>query len=485
MSVTIEDSYGKQTKIKVTPSTTMKEVVQEYCKQKNIESTSATLLHNRKPLDLSLPFRLTGLQNNAKLMVGRRANDVVPLCTIALQLADGSRVQDRFQTDYSLWQVLLGFEEAGVKSGKVLNLTKLMEAQAPSDEKRTGLARLSKAKPGPIGWMQPVLTLLNKRFDSIAELNSTTLQFLGASGSCLIRVTFVWTSETEPPTVEAQAAVATPKVVAASSSSSSSLSSKETKSNGNDNNGEVRPIKTQKTTEESPLTTDADDSGAVVDAVVPEDRNGVVFEPTESPFNAANFEVPDDFYNLGAQDLALLKTIAGKPDEPLMTREFREKKQIAAYSKFSKTNIRVRFPNRWELQGTFLASEGTMDLIEFVGKYLSTEEREFVLYTTPPKQNLSNSSFIAQKLMPAAVVYFAWSDQMTDSGPSEYLSAEAMASAAAFGADNQHLTTFSSQKPLDYHAAAASGSGDKGKGKEEAVAKPKKKGVPSWLKLGK
>ena len=133
------------------------------------------------------------------------------------------------------------------------------------------------------------------------------------------------------------------------------------------------------------------------------------------------------------------------------------------------------------MQGTFLGTEGTMELIEFVSQFVVDQdgEREFVLYTTPPKQNLANQTFLKQKLMPAAVVYFAWTDsQAKDS----YLTPEAKASASQLGKDGKHLTTFSNTKPLDYQAAVQASNK---KEKEEAAPKKKKGGVPSWLKLGK
>jgi hypothetical protein len=79
--------------------------------------------------------------------------------------------------------------------------------------------------------------------------------------------------------------------------------------------------------------------------------------------------------------MAALKSTNDK-EEFLMTREYREKKLLANYVKFAKvkesfvflifvqkkfqTNIRVRFPDRYELQATFLSSEGTLHLIDFL-----------------------------------------------------------------------------------------------------------------------
>ena len=189
-------------------------------------------------------------------------------------------------------------------------------------------------------------------------------------------------------------------------------------------------------------------------------------------------EVPDDFYNLGPSDFAALKAAAGKKsDEPLMTREFREKKALATFQKFSKTNIRVRFPNRWELQGTFLSSESTAQLYEFVKKHITHSDRAFELYTTPPKIALPQTSFLRQKLVPAAIVYFSFVDKKEE--VSSYLTEEAMTNLS--GSAKHQLSTFSKQEPVDYTVSKNSNNGPPPKDKGE-----KKKGnAPSWFKLGK
>ena len=465
----------------------MAEVLADFCRQKNMDVASCTLLHRGKPVELSAPFRLTGLANNATLTLGARRSSAVPVATLALQFEDGQRVQAKLLANHTLWQVLLAFETQ--QPG--LALTTRMAPQPPSGE-RKGLAKLMSPKEGPVGWMQPVLTLVNKQFSTVEELTSTTLQSLGVgSGAQLVRVHFEWTPNEAPPKVDATPAalVEAPVVASAAAAAASPVS------NANDNNnvGEA-PAKSQKTADEDNSgELEPEDNVEVVAAKVPEDRNVVVFQPNDTPFNPGMFEVPDDFFNLSAADMSLLKSAAGKGSEEfLMTREFREKKQLAAYSKFAKTNIRVRFPDRWELQGTFLAHEGTMQLIEFVRQYVEGgDEREFLLYTTPPRQNLENKSFLTQKLMPAAVVYFAWIDKKE--GADSYLSDSAKAKSTTLDKTDAHLSTFSSQKPVDYSfeksggpvATASASSSDKGK--EEAAADPKKKkpGMPSWLKMKK
>lgn len=151
-----------------------------------------------------------------------------------------------------------------------------------------------------MGWMQPVLTLLNRQFSGIDELSGATLQSLGlTSGTCLIRVAHVWTPLTTPPEhASLPAAFVAPLVKSSAApekqatgnndnndgNSNNETDTSATKSGG-DSNTQSRPSKSQKTLEES-------EEAAVVDATVPADRNVVVFEPNDNPFNPAKFEIP-------------------------------------------------------------------------------------------------------------------------------------------------------------------------------------------------
>ncbi len=303
-------------KVKVTPAMLMNEVLQEYCKVKGVEKDRATLLHKNKPVDLSAPFRLTGLANNATLTVGQRASTAVPILTVALQLENGARVQAKVQVNNTLWQVLLGFEA----QDSALNLTKLMQHEPAPERKvdffiflskiyfflKKGLLRLTGGKEGPLGWMQPVLTLLNKQFSTVEDLSNTSLQSLGlTSGNCLIRVGHTWTPLTAPPTVSAAPAtllappVATAKPEEAKPEAKTQQKGNDNQegndnNNNNNNNNDVaefakpeavnRPAKSQKTLEEEVQVT----------ATVPADRNVVVFEPNDAPFNPAKFDIPGE-----------------------------------------------------------------------------------------------------------------------------------------------------------------------------------------------
>ena len=55
----------------------------------------------------------------------------------------------------------------------------------------------------------------------------------------------------------------------------------------------------------------------------------------------------------------------------------------------TRSNVRVKFPDGYLLQGTFGAKEQIEDIYQFVTDNLFTgNKREFYLYETPPKKEL-------------------------------------------------------------------------------------------------
>jgi len=110
----------------------------------------------------------------------------------------------------------------------------------------------------------------------------------------------------------------------------------------------------------------------------------------------------------------------GKGKRNINEKKKREELRQKPYLKFKKTNIRIRFPDRYELQGTFDRNENIQQLGVFVSENLAFPDRPFYFYTTPPKIVLSeNESFLSLRLVPAAIVYFSWKD--TTNSPPPYL----------------------------------------------------------------
>ena len=122
-NVYVIDSSFKRTQIKVTPSKPLREILEEACKTRKLNPEGFTLKGaNNKTLDLSQPFRLSGLSAGAKLQLvqASRSPSVV---SVALQLPEsegGGRLSDKFPSSTSLWLVLRKYEDGVAGAAQTL-----------------------------------------------------------------------------------------------------------------------------------------------------------------------------------------------------------------------------------------------------------------------------------------------------------------------------------------------------------------------------
>ena len=103
---------GRRVKIQIGPSGLLVDVLYEACERFGLGDVAPwTLLHNRKPLELSVTFRLSGLAGNATLDLAASGppKDVVIGCS----LADVGTFRATFKSDASLWSIYRHFVEAG------------------------------------------------------------------------------------------------------------------------------------------------------------------------------------------------------------------------------------------------------------------------------------------------------------------------------------------------------------------------------------
>lgn len=180
-SVFVVDSAARRTQIKVTPGKVLREVLEEACRAKKLNPESYTLkTQNNKPVDLSQPFRLSGLSPGAKLQL-TQASRSTGVVSVALQLPEsegGGRFTDKFPSTTSLWLVLRKFEEgvAG-QADRKLNLT---QRGAPSDN--SGAGRLL--------YEQPSINVMSRNIETFTDLQKTLAQLGINGGSILMRLNF-------------------------------------------------------------------------------------------------------------------------------------------------------------------------------------------------------------------------------------------------------------------------------------------------------
>ena len=107
-SITVVCPNGRRQVVKVTPNTNVLEIIEEVCQKQGLVADEYGLLHQRRLLDVTLDFRLTGVANNAQLElkrldVQRKLGDVI----IVLQLEDGTRLSPiTFTPSHSLLAVV-------------------------------------------------------------------------------------------------------------------------------------------------------------------------------------------------------------------------------------------------------------------------------------------------------------------------------------------------------------------------------------------
>lgn len=117
------------------------------------------------------------------------------------------------------------------------------------------------------------------------------------------------------------------------------------------------------------------------------ERSAVLF--TQDAAESANSnELPDTFFDLSVRDIKLLikglRTEAeGTIEQPLMTAKLREmedeQKQLSMLNKYKTVIIRIQFPNRYVLQGTFTPYETIENIMDFVRSYLTKADMDFYL----------------------------------------------------------------------------------------------------------
>lgn len=117
------------------------------------------------------------------------------------------------------------------------------------------------------------------------------------------------------------------------------------------------------------------------------ERNAVVFSLESAKMPIFN-DLPDSFFDLNVRDIKLLikdlrTQMQGTSDQPLLTAQLREleesKERISKLNRYKKAIIRIEFPDRHVLQGTFTPTETIEAVMDFVRTYLATPEIDFVL----------------------------------------------------------------------------------------------------------
>ncbi|KAL4018674.1 hypothetical protein IC575_022290 [Cucumis melo] len=134
---------------------------------------------------------------------------------------------------------------------------------------------------------------------------------------------------------------------------------------------------------------------------------------------AANIELPDSFYTLSVEEVkreAIMRKKKIAESQLLVPKSYKEKQAKAARRKYTRTVIRIQFPDGVVLQGVFSPWEPTSALYEFVSTALKEPCLEFELIHPVgvkrrtiahfPAEEDKSKTLDDEELVPSALVKF-------------------------------------------------------------------------------
>ncbi|NXO17678.1 ASPC1 protein, partial [Oriolus oriolus] len=426
------------------------QVLEEVCRKQGGSPGEYGLKFQRNVLDLSLQWRFARLPNNAKLEmvpVTNRAG-VGTTVRIALQLEDGSRLQDNFLCQQTLWELLNHFakirelmeqhgelspvciymrdeipgkdalekttlKSLGLTGGSAIVRVVMKKCSSSGGEEAVGVmvpcnqptvrrGSMEEAVDVPLPQANTFPKDLDRR-DVAISLNSCTHKqdSIKESHACLEEL---WLSPEPEPTPFApffgdgehlgHSPVAVPSSKLPTTFSSPGGPSKPKKSK----NSQELQKEQEQLVEREPLVCHLDLLEQLPDG--PE-------------------ELPDEFFEVTVDDvrkrLAQLQNERQVPfllkrleEAPLMTKSSRESQLKEKLERYPKVVLRVHFPDRHVLQGFFHPTETVGILRDFVRSHLADAELPFYLFVAPPRIVLNDESLtlFEAKLFPSAVIHF-------------------------------------------------------------------------------
>ncbi|KAI0688102.1 hypothetical protein BC835DRAFT_1419442 [Cytidiella melzeri] len=216
-----------------------------------------------------------------------------------------------------------------------------------------------------------------------------------------------------------------------------------------------------------------------------------VFRPPQTAPTMAPSELPESYFTPTAADLktaqeSLAARTQALVNAPLRTQAMRDEEQKAKLAKYPTTTIRIKFPDRTQLEKAFPSGDRIRSVYAFVRSSLREDVKpvKFVLYQTPPKRELKVSdlkvrdlTLLQLQLAPSSVLHLKFEDESLNHmnipaplDPSVLATAEDLPQPATF--EGPPTTSGPSQeKPLTPVSSGSSSS----KGTAQ---------VPKWLKLG-
>uniref|UniRef100_A0A6J0VB39 Tether containing UBX domain for GLUT4 isoform X1 n=2 Tax=Pogona vitticeps TaxID=103695 RepID=A0A6J0VB39_9SAUR len=454
-AVSVLAPNGRRVTVRVGPSTALLQVLEEVCRKQNFNPNEYDLKFQRTVLDLSLQWRFANLPNNAKLEmvpVSHSRAGTETTVRIALQLEDGSRLQDTFCSTKTLWDILHHFSQTREYVEQHSEISPICIYMRDEVTGKTALEKTSLKSLGLTGG-NAIIRLVTKKANTSSDPAQTESNE-SISKELIAR----------PPSTEDPKSTSVSHAVAFPTSSISSNEpefankcgdkknwSKEFQDDSDEHHPPSESVPSSFVPFEgsgqrlggggSPITvvspvSDVPVSNLPASLSSPSgpskpkksknsqeklkeqkeclEREPIVCHPDlQQPQDSGSQELPDEFFEVTVDDvrkrLAQLQNERKRLEEaPLMTQAQRDAQMKEKLARYPKVVLRIYFPDRHILQGFFDPSETVGALKVFVKSHLADPEMPFYLFITPPRSILNDDSLtlFQANLFPAAVVYF-------------------------------------------------------------------------------
>ncbi|XP_017778494.1 PREDICTED: tether containing UBX domain for GLUT4 [Nicrophorus vespilloides] len=411
---------GRRQPVKVTPNTTILQIIEEACSKQGFNPEEYDIKHHRKILDTTTIVRFSGLPNNALLELTeaqtvRKETEVV----LGLQMEDGSRVMGNFFPTNNLWDVLSKLcpnilisgkefviiymrqelygdqklKETDLKSLGITGGRAMLRIIQRSPEQLKTQANISSPLPSKPTEEKPYIRQI-QRIPSPERPSQDVPK--PDEGSTTQKEEYKETNEDESKPPQMQKKVANINPI-------SFIKLEKRKA--------THGLKTKNQSQQNAKTL----KHSAEDFIFLGERNAMLFS-LETAKTVRSDDLPDDFFELSISDIkSLFKDIKKQRlelnDNPLMTSAMREleesKKQLRQLNHYKRAIIRIQFPSHHVLQGIFTPIETIEDVMNFVKDYLEDTALDFYLFTTPPKEVLTKSSRLIEiNCVPGALLHF-------------------------------------------------------------------------------
>ncbi|XP_044269281.1 tether containing UBX domain for GLUT4 [Tribolium madens] len=432
-TVSVLAPNGRRQTVKCTANTTIMQIIEEVCRKQGFKPEDYDIKHHNKVLDTTISFRFSGLPNNAQLELAtatktRTDSEVI----LAINSESGDRVMGNFQPDDTLWKVLTNLcpnikpddnpvlvymrneiygdnlqkttlRSLGLRGGRAM--MRLMYRRPDELKVQANVSAPLPTKPAEEKPFHRILKTEAEYSKTIPEVkplqkkNEVDLLKLAREKRKL-------SSPSKTPETEIHLPKIKPKVESDEEKMDVDVPENESIAN-HPKASAAQPVT-------NPPTSQLEE-----DFVFLGERKAMLFS-LESARSLPAEELPDDFFELTIDDAKrILGDIRRKRNEMdnanLMTSAMRNleesKKQLRQLHKYKQSVIRVQFPDRSILQGSFKPSETVKDIKDFVTSYLEDPNVDFHLYTTPPKNILSEESKLLEiGCVPGALLHLGTND---------------------------------------------------------------------------